>query len=62
MGGIGESWTFYAYVLNGNFVDIMPSDEDQSSIQEMSQNQQHDIHQLNIDIHELQANQSGGTG
>lgn len=47
MGGKGESWTLYTFVLNGEFTDVFAMDEDLPPLW-------HQIQDLNMEIQDLQ--------
>lgn len=47
MGGNGESWTLYTFVLNGEFTDVFAMDEDLPPLWQQ-------IQDLNIEIQDLQ--------
>lgn len=55
ISGLGESWTFYPYVLTGNFIDMLLGDEDVPGIWEIIQQQQDQIHDLQMDAQMNQA-------
>lgn len=47
MGGNGESWTLYTFVLNGEFTDVFAMDEDLPPLWQQ-------IQDLNMEIQDLQ--------